>query len=145
MKCVVGFDCVSYIVMHVCVNVRQLTELWIWDLVANGWPMFRCAVLFVFAVRRDGWASNPSLSNASHAWRWLLKKQSGERPSCSVRHVEMTSIAFLSGACTRGIPILFVGKVQTDCSYRTRSVLHDTWAWWQQVDIAGRGCYDSPK
>jgi len=92
MKCVVGLDCVSYIAVHFCLNIRQLTELWIWDLVANGWPLFRCAVLFMFVVRRDSWASNPSLWNASRAWSWLSKKRSEARPSCSVRHVERNCI-----------------------------------------------------
>ena len=147
MKCVVGLDCVSYIAVHFCLNIRQLTELWIWDLVANGWPLFRCAFLFMFVVRRDSWASNPSLWNASRAWSWLSKKRSEARPSCSVRHVERNCITlfFLSGACIRTFPILSVGMVQTDRSCRARSVLHVAWARWQQVVIAGRGRYDSPE
>jgi hypothetical protein len=50
-------------------NIRQLAKLWFWEFVANGWTLFRCAFLFMFVVRRDSWASNPSLSNASHACR----------------------------------------------------------------------------
>lgn len=93
MDCAVSLECVRYISVHFCLNIRQLTELWIWDLVANGWPSFRCAVLFMFAMRRDSWASNPNLSNASHAWRRVSKRRSGARPSCSVRHVGRTCIA----------------------------------------------------
>jgi len=146
MNCAVSLDCVRYISMHFCLNICQLTELWIWDVIVNSWPLFRCAVLFMFAIRRDSWASNPSLSNACHAWRRVSKKRSVARPSCSVRHVGRTCIAvFYQGCVTRGIPILCAGTVQTDGSCRARSMLHITLTRGQQMDIAGRGHYDSPK
>jgi hypothetical protein len=104
-------------------------------------PCLRCAVLFIFAVRRDSRASNPSLSNASHVWRWLSKETiRSETVMFFTACWEDLHSPFLFGAGTRGIPILSVGKVQTDRSCRARSVTSGYWRTrmlWQPQSIAG--------
>ena len=140
--------------MHFCLSIRQLTELWIWDHVTNGWPLFRCTVLFMFAVRLDSWTSNPSIGGCESRLKVTVKEtiRTETVMFCTARwedlHSPLPPPFFLKNQ------VRVHGESPSCLSVKFKLIFHVVqdrccmlleFGDRQQVDIAGRWRYDSPK